>query len=159
MGFPLESVKGGVVPQQVNKQLEAGAFSHLLVSPLEIADFDPHLIVVYCDPAQANRLVVGAMLGTGKDVLATAPGFAECGDTIAKTYLTDRCHFVLADGGDRNFGGTQDNEVIFVMPVSQINAVLEGLESSHKMGFRYPILTDLRHRPVLASFLEKPKKL
>lgn len=143
---------------QVNKQLEAGTFSHLIVSPLELADFEPHFIVIYCDPAQANRLVVGAMMGTGKEVPATAPGFTECGDTIAKTYLTNRCHFVLADGGDRNFAGTQDHEVIFTMPVSQIEAVLMGLENSHKMGFRYPVLTDLRHRPVLASFLEKLKK-
>jgi uncharacterized protein (DUF169 family) len=158
MGFPLEGAEGGFMPPQVNKQLEKGRFSYFLVSPVETADFEPDMIIVYCDPAQANRLTVGAMMGTGKEVPATAPGFVECGDTVAKTYITDSCRFILADGGDRNFGGTQDNEVIFTIPSSQVEALLKGLEDSHKMGFRYPILTDLRHRPVLASFLEKPKE-
>jgi uncharacterized protein (DUF169 family) len=143
------------LPGQENKQLEKSTCSHVLVAPVEITDFEPDMILLYCDPAQANRLAVGAIMGTRKEVPATAPGFQDCGDAIAKTIIADRCHFILASGGDRNFGGTQDNEVIFTIPISQLDAVLSGLEGSHKMGFRYPILTDLRHRPQLAEFLER----
>jgi len=154
MGFsPKSSLEA--LPAQENRQLEKGTCNYLLAAPVEITDFKPDMILVYCDPAQANRLAVGAIMGTRKEVPATAPGFQDCGDTIAKTYITDCCRFILASGGDRNFGGTQDNEVIFTIPASQVDAVLSGLDGSHKMGFRYPILTDLRHRPALADFLER----
>ena len=37
-------------------------------------------------------------------------------------------------------------------------AVLKALEETHNAGFRYPIVTDLRHRPALPPFLEIPKE-
>ena len=67
------------------------------------------------------------------------------------------CQFILPSGEDRIFGSTQDHEVIFTMPKSKFQAVIEGLANTHKVGFRYPVLTDLRHRPALAPFLEIPK--
>ena len=56
------------------------------------------------------------------------------------------------------FGPTQDHEVIFSMPKSKFEIVAQGLENTHKMGFRYPVIADIRHRPNLPSYLEIPKK-
>jgi hypothetical protein len=43
------------------------------------------------------------------------------------------------------------------MPKSKVEAVVKGLEDTHRGGFRYPILTDLRHPPTLPPNLEIPK--
>jgi len=76
---------------------------------------------------------------------------------VARTHHSDECQFILPSGGDRVFGSTHDHEVIFTMPRSKIEAVIKGLEDTHNAGFRYPILTDLRHRPALPPFLEMPQ--
>ena len=157
MGFIAEPPEGSMFAASAEKQLEAGKFSHLLISPIETADFEPDVIAVYCSPSQAYRLASSASSGTGVDVSATASGAMDCGDIVARTSLSDKCQFILPSGGDRIFGGTQDDEVVFTMPRSKVEAVLKGLEDTHKIGFRYPILTDLRHRPALPPFLEIPK--
>lgn len=57
------------------------------------------------------------------------------------------------------FGSTQDHEVIFAVPKSKVEEVIEGLENTHKAGFRYPVVSDIRHRPNLPPFLEVPKDM
>lgn len=139
------------------KRLESGKYSHLLIAPVEITDFEPDLIMLYASPAQVMRLVQAASRGAGQSVSAIATGFGDCGDIVARTTLTDQCQFIMPSGGDRVFGGTQDHEVIFTMPQSKVEAVIKGLEDTHRGGFRYPILTDLRHQPELPPFLQLPK--
>ncbi len=155
MGFAAEAPEG--FPTPAEKKLEAGKYSHLLIAPIEVATFEPDVIVVYGNSAQAYRLVQAATMGTGEEVSAIASGGADCGDIVARTFLTNKCQFILPSGGDRVFGGTQDFEVIFTMPRDKVEAVLKGLEDTHKAGFRYPIVADLRHRPTLPPMLEIPK--
>jgi uncharacterized protein (DUF169 family) len=139
------------------KRLESGKYCHLLIAPIEIAEFEPDLIVIYGNPAQIMRLVQSARQGTGQDVSTIATGGGDCGDIVARTTISDQCQFILASGGDRAMGGAQDHEVIFTMPKSKVEAVVKGLEDTHRGGFRYPILTDLRHPPTLPPNLEIPK--
>lgn len=157
MGFMAKPPEGFPFRGSAEKRLEAGKYSHLLVAPIETATFEVDVIVVYSDSAQAMRLAQAAGGSTGSGISGNASGYTDCGDVIAKTSLSDECQFILPSGGDRLFGGTQDHEVIFTMPQSKVEAVLKGLEDTHKAGFRYPILTDLRHRPALPPFLEIAK--
>ena len=153
MGFLSEAP---TVPQASSeKTLQFGKYSHLLIAPLHNATFEPDVVVIYGNSAQAMRLVQAA--GGGQGISTVASGTMDCGDIVARTSRSDECQFILPSGGDRVFGSTQDHEVIFTMPRSKVEAVLKGLEDTHKAGFRYPILTDLRHRPALPPFLEMPK--
>jgi len=139
------------------KRLEYGKYTHLLVAPTEAADFDPDVIAIYGSSAQIMRLVQAARRGVESGVSAVATGGGDCGDIVARTTLSEECQCILPSGGDRAFGGTQDHEMIFSMPPSKVEAVLKGLEESHRAGFRYPILTDLRHPPMLPPGLQMPK--
>jgi uncharacterized protein (DUF169 family) len=143
--------------EDMAKRLESGKYSHLLIAPIEIAEFEPDLILIYGSPAQVMRLVQSARQDTGQDVSAIATGGGDCGDIVARTTISDQCQFILASGGDRAMGGAQDHEVIFTMPKSKVEAVVKGLEDTHKGGFRFPILTDLRHPPTIPPNLEIPK--
>jgi len=151
MGFLSESA-GEPNP----KHLEAGKYSHLLMAPLEIADFAADVVLIYASPAQLMRMVQSATRGEAGGVSAVASGFEDCGDVVGRTFQSDLCQFIMPSGGDRVFGGTQDHETIFTMPASKIEAVTNGLEETHKAGFRYPVLTDLRHQPALPPFLQIP---
>jgi len=139
------------------KRLETGKYSHLLIAPTEIADFEPDIILIYTNPAQAMRLAQSATRSAGESVSAIATGAGDCGDIVARTTRSNQCQFILPSGGDRVFGGTQDDEMIFTIPWSKVEAVMNGLEETHKAGFRYPVLSDLRHAPALPPFLQVPE--
>lgn len=149
MGFVKESP--AMSQADAEKMLDFGTYSHLLAAPITGAAFEPDAVVLYVNSAQAMRLVQAA--GEG-GVSAVATGSMDCGDVVARATRGDRCQFILPSGGDRVFGSTQDHELIFAMPQGKVEAVMKGLEETHKAGFRYPVLTDIRHRPSLPPFLE-----
>jgi len=155
MGFVSETP--GAPPVSSEKTLTFGKYSHLLVAPIHSATFEPDVVAIYVNSAQAMRLVQAAIPTPGQGLPAVASGAMDCGDIVARTTVSDDCQFILPSGGDRVFGSAQDHELIFTMPRSKIEAVMQGLDNTHKAGFRYPILTDLRHHPVLPPFLEMPK--
>lgn len=151
----------GFIAERPNEELvkrhETGKYSHLLIAPTEIADFEPDFILLYTNSAQAMRLAQSATHVAGGSVSAIATGGADCGDIVARTTKSDQCQFILPSGGDRIFGGTQDDELIFTIPWSKVEAIINSLEETHKAGFRYPVLSDLRHAPALPPFLQIPK--
>lgn len=155
MGF-LSEIPQGMTANPDNT-LEFGKYSHLLIAPIHSATFEPDMVVIYVNPAQAMRLVQSASSGMGQAISSVASGSMDCGDIVARTVLSDECQFILPSGGDRVYGSTQDHEVIFTMPLSKAETVVQGLENTHKAGFRYPVLTELRHRPELPPFLDLGK--
>ena len=155
MGFVDKVPQGLPFPEE--KLPAPGSYSHLLISPMNRADFEPDIVVAYTNSAQAMRLGHAAVMGAGLKVLAEASGLGDCVDVVGSTAKKGECQFILPSGGDRIFGSTQDHEVIFAIPGNKLDAVMNGLEGTHKMGFRYPVMTDMNHRPVLPPFLEIPQ--
>ena len=156
MGFG-SGESGG--PFGEDKQLEVGKYKYHLSAALDRADFEPDVVVIYANSAQIMRLVQSAIGGPGGQgkVNAVASGFGDCGDITARNVNSELCQFILPSGGDRIFGSTQDHEMIFTMPKTKVEEVIAGLENTHKLGFRYPVIPDIRHRPNLPPFLEIPK--
>jgi uncharacterized protein (DUF169 family) len=120
-------------------RLPYGKYRYAVAGPLQTATFEPHVIVVYGDPAQMARLVQGNFAMMGKPVTTPAFGGIACGSFIARTMLTDECQVILAGAGDRYFALTQDHELAFSMPWSKAEMVIKGMEKGHKSGMhRYP---------------------
>jgi len=131
-------------------RLEYGKYDYLLAAPLHRASFEPHLIVIYGNPAQIARLVQGAVALRGNALNTPATGGIACSSLIARTMLTDECQIILAGAGDRYFALTQDHELAFTIPLSKVEVTLEGLEKGHKSGLhRYPTPSSLRLEGVL----------
>jgi uncharacterized protein (DUF169 family) len=119
-------------------RFDFGTYSHILVAPLGRAAFEPDLIMVYGNPAQIMRLIHGALYNEGGSVKSAAMGRLGCATTIT-VIKDDECRYVVPGNGDRIFGMTQDHEMTFLMPISKVEAVLDGLVKTHKAGVRYPI--------------------
>ena len=119
-------------------QLEQGKYTHVVAAPLHRANFEPHVIIVYGNPAQVARLIQATVYGTGELVVSSSMGAFACGEEITKTILTDQCQFTVIGGGDRLIAQAHDNEASFAMPMSKVEAIIEGLEGSHRAGMRYP---------------------
>lgn len=130
---------------QALSRLEYGKYNYMLAAPLENATFEPHLIVVYGNPAQIARLIQSALYETGGALSWSAPGRMACSGIIARTIVSDECQVVVAGGGERRIALTQDHELTFTMPLSKVDATINGLEASHKQvsSMRYPTWSSL----------------
>jgi uncharacterized protein (DUF169 family) len=131
-------------------RLEYGKYKYLLAAPLHNASFEPHLIIVYGNPAQAARLAQGAVALGGEAITTPSTGGIACSSLIARTMLTDECQIVLAGAGDRYFALTQDHELAFTIPWSKAESTIQGLEKGHKSGLhRYPTPSSFKLEGVL----------
>ncbi len=119
-------------------RLEVGKYTHVMIAPVQRAEFEPDVIVVYGDPAQVSRLVQAAMYATGDPLVSNSAGGFACGFEITVPMLTGECQFILTGGGDRALAQAQDHEVAFAIPAARAQAIAEGLEATHKAGMRYP---------------------
>lgn len=144
-----------LLPRLGYRQYEA-----LLLSPLQKAQFEPDLIVIYGNSAQVMRMVQGAVFWEGGNLTSVSSGGQGCSQYLTYPLISNECRFVLPGNGDRIFGLVGDDQMIFSMPKDKIHLVVEGLEESHKGGQRYPIPAYLRYEARLPSvYRELTEKL
>ena len=146
-------------PIPPERSLELGKYSHVLMAPIESAEFEPEVVAVFGNPAQICKLIQAAMFAAGEAITPNIAGpAAGCGAIIAHALNSNSCQFVMHCGGDRTFGAAQDDEVTFAMPWAKVEAVVKGVEGMYVIDptFRYPTATDITHRPSLPSMLEVP---
>ncbi|MEJ5365894.1 MAG: DUF169 domain-containing protein [Desulfosoma sp.] len=122
-----------------------GAVDGILLSPLGKAQETPHTVAVYCNPAQAMRLVQA--LTYGGDGRAPAPavtgsfgGKVECLQSLYAPYAVDAPRIAIPGMGDRIFSMTQDDELVVAFPGRFLPALAGGLKDAGKaIGARYPV--------------------
>jgi len=127
----------------------------VLVAPLPAAKtpFEPDVVLVYANPAQLVRLVMAAVYPTGERVRGEFAGIGgSCLDGVLGTLRDERPRVILPGAGDRIFSGTQDDELIFAVPGSQLAAITDALsKAGHDKGIRYPHMTYLAFEPRAAE--------
>lgn len=141
---------------QKNLYLLNNQYVGLVISPLTRTKVAPDVVQVYCLPAQAMRLVQAYLYVKGGAMEFSAAGrIGSCHDGVIKTFLTEEPQLVLLGNGDRVWGGAEDSEVMFSIPRSKLETILEGLEATHKAGLRYPIPKYMTYQPGFQASFEK----
>jgi uncharacterized protein (DUF169 family) len=128
----------GKKEEDLVSRFDHGAYSHILVAPLNRTAFEPDLYMIYGNPAQIMRLIHGALYNAGGAVKSSAMGRLGC-SAIITAIQEGECRYSVPGNGDRIFGMTQDYEMAFFIPPAKADAVVDGLEKTHKAGVRYPI--------------------
>jgi MtaA/CmuA family methyltransferase len=138
-GMYTETKEAGQRSEAAIDRFPAGQYHTLLVAPLDRAPFEPHLVCIYANPAQVMRLTQAALWKGGGKLTSSFGGRVDCAEVIVTTMRTDRPQVILPCSGDRIFGQTQDHEMAFTIPWSQMDEIIEGLKGTHGGGIRYPI--------------------
>ncbi len=128
-------------------KFEHGKYKYVLIAPVEKANFEPHIIMVYGNPAQIWILLSGYLSGTGKRGLdvTLSPG-SGCTNYITRAMQKDEGQFTLIGNGERLGPHPQDTECAFSIPITKIESTIQGMESGYKMGIaRYPVPSFMRH--------------
>lgn len=143
-GMYNESLEAGAHSESIIPKLEEGEAATILIGPLAKASFEPEVVVVYANSAQVMRMVAGALWQKGGYLPTKASPRADCADIILGTLRENHAQVVLPCYGDRVFGLTQDHEMCFTIPYTQIDDLLAGLEGTERGGIRYPLPVNLR---------------
>jgi MtaA/CmuA family methyltransferase len=138
-GMYTETKSAGQRSEAAVDKFAPGEYSTLLVAPLDRTTFEPHLVCIYANPAQVMRLTQAALWKRGGKLTSSFGGRIDCSEIIVTTMRTDQPQVILPCSGDRIFGQTQDHEMAFTIPWSQMEEVIEGLKGTHNGGIRYPI--------------------
>jgi uncharacterized protein (DUF169 family) len=135
-------------------------FCGLVVSPLARTKVVPDVVLIYCLPAQAMRLIQSYLYCEGGVLEFSAAGrVGSCHEGVAKTILTNKPQLVILGNGDRIWGGAQDSEVLFTCPHDKLEILIEGLEATHAAGLRYPIPAYMNYAPGFQeAFEERARK-
>ena len=81
----------------------------------------------------------------------TAGRVGSCREGIKKTIMTKKPQIVMLGSGDRVWGGAQNDEVLFLCPANKLDpklsGLMEGLETTHRAGPRYPVPAHVNSSP------------
>lgn len=126
-------------------------YDGVYVQPLHTATTDPDVVVIYCNPAQVIRLVHACTYDNGEKVTA---------DTVAEAAMCSSVGFALTHNkpvigfpcaGDRIFGGTQNQELVFAAPFNLFKEkLIQHLELTAKGGFSvFPVPPNMDWTPAM----------
>lgn len=114
-------------------------YKGILLSPLFKADFDPDSILVYGNPAQMMRFVQASVFKRGSALKFSAQGGGSCAFEVVWPILKNEVRLVLPGNGERIFGLTQDDEMVFIIPDKKIEEIIAFLRETHQGGQRFPV--------------------
>ncbi|MCK4402357.1 MAG: DUF169 domain-containing protein [Dehalococcoidia bacterium] len=107
--------------------LETGKYIGILSGPLVTANFEPDLIMMYCQPGQLTLLIYGATCMDGHDIESTLSSHAACVYSVVPIIQTGKCQVTIPCCGDRQRGLAQDDELIFSVPLGVVENLLLAL--------------------------------
>ncbi|SMC20050.1 Uncharacterized conserved protein, DUF169 family [Desulfacinum hydrothermale DSM 13146] len=138
---------------------QAGEVEGILLSPLAKARKEPQCVVIYCNPAQAMRLVQALTWRTGGVVQGAFGGKVECVQTLYAAHRHDEPRVSIPGMGDRIFSMTQDDELVVALPVRLLADLVQGLdEAGRRIGARYPVTFYQNFQPVYPEHYQEVAK-
>lgn len=120
-------------------RLKFGRYIGILSAPLMTANFEPDLVMLYCDPAQLTSLLIAVDCVYGRDLTCRLSGHAACVYSVVLVIETRECQVTSPCWGDRREAIAQDYEVIFTAPMEKLEGLLSGLRHLVKHGWGLPI--------------------
>ena len=145
LGMYAESPEAARRSEAETPKFQYGQYKGLIVSPIfKTGDMKPDVYLVFGNSAQTMRLAAAALYKTGGRIESSSSARIDCADEIIQTKLSKDYHYVLPCYGDRMFGLTSDDEMVFTIPYEKADEIVEGLQATYKNGIRYPIPVFMR---------------
>jgi len=128
-------------------RLEADRYQGVVSAPLTTANFDPDLILIYCDSVQLSLLLLGREYQDGHDLTCHLSSHAACVYSVVPVIQHGECQVAIPCRGDRYGALAGSDEIIFSVPIQKIEDLLEGLRHVEKYGSKLPRNPQMRIEP------------
>jgi uncharacterized protein (DUF169 family) len=104
---------------------------------LRSAEFEPDVVVIYCNTNQLRCLLSGLKYKEGTIVTSTLDPSGACLQCTVPAIQTGECQVTVPCGGDRANALAQDDEMIFTVPLRRMEDLLSGLKRFDELGSGY----------------------
>jgi len=131
-------------PEKAKKYQECFArlepvYEAFAVKPLERVNFEPDVVLFYGNSAQISLALFALSVKYGERLQLSMFGESALCGGIAQAMITGKPQISVPCFGERVFAGTADDEILLIMPFSDLSKLISGLETLYKAGMRYPI--------------------
>jgi uncharacterized protein (DUF169 family) len=144
------SLEAGMTWAREFPRFEAGKYVGIVSSPLATANFEPDVIIVYCDSTQLKVLLSAAAWKEGHELTCTVSGKGACVYAVVPVMQHGRCQVTTPCGGDKRLAMSQDDEMIFAAPQAKVEELLVALRELEKyvlrLPFRYVMMPEYKLR-------------
>jgi len=120
-------------------RLEVGKYVGIASSPLATANFEPDVIVLYCDSHQMKLLLSAAAWKEGHELTCTVSGKGACIYSVVPVMQHGRYQVTAPCGGDKKYAMSQADEMIFAFPWAKTDELLTALRHLEEQGLRLPL--------------------
>lgn len=141
-------------------RLPFGDFQGIITAPVHKCSFVPDMLVMHINGLMATMLTIIKNWIDGKDLICQLSGHAACVYAIVPTILSNECNIAIPCKGDRRIAFAQDSEIIFAMPINQLNDFIEGMRYLQEKEWGLPILPELKEEyPLKPKYKEEGENI
>ena len=141
-------------------RLEVGRYIGVVSAPLATATYEPDLVMIYCDSAQLNLLLLGREFKEGYNLKCGLSGHAACVYAAVPSMNTGDYQVAVPCRGDRYHAMAGDEEMIFTVPKGRLEDLMRGLRHVEKNGSKLPRAYTYRAEyPLVRIYEEIGKKI
>lgn len=133
----------------------AGKYAGLVFAPLDKANFEPEMVILYCDPAQLTQIMIAVNWIDGNDVTCVLSGHSACVYAVVPVIENGQFQVSVPCIGDRKRALAQDTELIFSMPLDKAKDLAEGLRVMEEKGSGFPMNFDVKPEYELEKSYQK----
>jgi len=116
--------------------LEVGKYIGVISAPLNTANFEPDLVMVYCNAAQLTQLLMSVNWKDGYDINCRLSSHAACVYSVVLPLQNGEYQITSPCFGNRRRAIAQDDELLFTAPLEKVEDLIFGLKhiSAHALG-------------------------
>ena len=140
-------------------RFDVGKYSGIVSAPLTKANFEPDLVMIYCNSEQLSLLLLGREFKDGFDLPCRLSSHAACVYSVVLAIQEDKCQVALPCRGDRYYALAGNDEIIFTIPTKKIEDLLEGLRYVEKYNSKLPKTPRMVREPEREESYEKISKM
>jgi len=118
--------------------LEVGKYVGIASAPLKATNFEPDIVMIYCDSAQLCLLLLGREYKEGYNLKCALSGHAACVYGVIPAVVSGECQVAVPCRGDHYRAMAGDDEMIFTAPRGKLEDLMLGLRRIEETGTKLP---------------------
>ncbi|MBW1716908.1 MAG: DUF169 domain-containing protein [Deltaproteobacteria bacterium] len=120
-------------------RFECGVYWGVLTAPLEKANFEPDVFIIYGAPAKMTQIMLAKNWLDGRDISPVLSSHAACVYYVVPPIKEGKWQMSIPCGGDLRRAASEDYNMVFSAPIEVLGDLLLGLEAMRKEGFGLPL--------------------
>jgi uncharacterized protein (DUF169 family) len=140
-------------------KLPVGKYTGVVSAPLATANFEPDMVMIYCNSTQLGLLLLGKEYQDGHDLKCNLSSHAACVYSVVPIMEGKDYQVSVPCRGDRYIALAGDDEIIFSVATNKLEDLLAGLRHVKEYGSKLPRNPQMNRSPVVPESYQKIAKM